>query len=125
MHSLAAKAGVAKSYLAKLEKGQVENPGLQTLHALADALGLTLADLISPNSRATDVRTEDPAATFERTLANLPPGLGEFIGSWEQENRKRLSPDIILSLAQIQFRGKRPQTAEDWRFVYNALDKSI
>lgn len=42
---LAARAGISLSLLAKLEQGQTNNPRLDTLRALAKALGVTLDEL--------------------------------------------------------------------------------
>ena len=126
LHSTALKAGIAKSYLAKLERGQVENPGLRTLASVAAALETTVADLLAP-AQAPATPAEGSSANlanYEMLVKNLPRELRTFIEGWEQENEERLPADVIRSLATIQFRGKRPQNVEDWRFVYYALRQS-
>jgi transcriptional regulator with XRE-family HTH domain len=46
---LAFKAGVHRTYLGGIERGE-RNPSLKNIAALAQALGVTLADLFSFNS---------------------------------------------------------------------------
>jgi transcriptional regulator with XRE-family HTH domain len=49
--ALAQRSGVAKATLTKLEGGRA-NPTVDTLYALADALGIPLGDLIAPDAAA-------------------------------------------------------------------------
>src|SRR5688500_9011779 len=79
---LADTAGMAKSYLAKLEKGEVENPGLRTLSAIGRALDITVADLLETAEHGRGADGEAllaQRADHEQLLAALPPGLGEFL----------------------------------------------
>jgi transcriptional regulator with XRE-family HTH domain len=119
---------MAKSYLAKLERGEVENPGLKTLDAIAHALNATLADLLAPSEvagRDVEAGGESDVLDFEKLLASIPPELRQFLQEMEKGG-ERLPADIVRSLASIQFRGKRPKTVSDWRFVvYDALSRSI
>jgi XRE family transcriptional regulator, regulator of sulfur utilization len=127
LSALAGQAGVSKSYLAKLERGEIENPGLQTLQVISSALKITLADLLAPASMdapAPSSAAGSEVAEYERLLADLPSGLGEFLAAKETEG-ERLPADMIRSLAAIQFRGKRPQAAADWRFLYDAIRRSL
>ena len=119
--------GMAKSYLAKLERGEVENPGLRTLTAIARALGVTVADLLNPveSPRATEgeaLLAEE--ASFGQLMENLPPGLQEFLDEMKAEGNP-LPPGTIRSLALAEFRGRRPERLEDWRFLYDALGRSV
>jgi transcriptional regulator with XRE-family HTH domain len=127
LSAFAGEAGVSKSYLAKLERGEIENPGLQTLQVIAATLKITLADLLAPAS--VDAPPPSSAAgsevaEYERLLADLPSGLREFLNAKEAEG-ERLPADLIRSLAAIQFRGKRPQDPADWRFLYDAIRRSL
>ena len=127
LSGLAARANVSKSYLAKLERGEIENPGLKTLHGIARALELTLSDLLP---RAVGETAEpqpggdSAVAVHERLLEGLPPGLRQFLDQKEAEG-ERLPADVVRSLASIQFRGKKPQEVEDWRFLYDAIIRSL
>jgi transcriptional regulator with XRE-family HTH domain len=123
---VATRAGVAKSYLLKLEKGEVPNPGLNTLDAIAKALGVTLGDIIVGGRKGGG---PSPARkrleAHDRLMKALPPGLAEFIEEWEESSAERMPADVVHSLATIQFRGKRPRTSRDWRFVYDAVARTV
>ena len=123
-----AAGGMAKSYLSKIERGEVENPGLKTLSAIARALDVTVADLLAPAGSS----ARGPAgeallaqdATYERITSNLPPGLGEYVQLMKKTGQP-VPPDIVKALALVQFRGKRPEKPEDWRFLHDAMMRSI
>ena len=119
--------GMAKSYLAKLERGEVENPGLRTLSAIARALDVTVADLLQraePERGAKGETLLSERADFERLMANLPPGLKEFLDSMGAEKRP-VPVETVRALAAVQFRGRRPERADDWRFLHDAMMRSI
>lgn len=121
LSEVADSAGVAKSYLAKLERGEVGNPGLATLHAIARVLDLTLAELIDP--AVTPLMRKSVGGARSEQKRSLPPSLLEFAATRKRESRP--IPDADLeSLAQVQFKGKRPQNPDDWYFVYEALKRS-
>ena len=109
----AEKAKIAKSYLAKLEKGEVENPGLATLGAIAKALDITLAYLLE---------SERPRTPTKPQAVEIPPSLQEFVASRRKQGDK-VSEELVAVLAQIPFRGARPSHADDWYFIYEALKR--
>ena len=122
-----AAGGLAKSYLAKLEKGEVENPGLRTMSAIARALDVTVADLLQsaepergPDGRALLAKH----ATFAQVMANLPAGLRNFLDLMAAE-RRPVPPETVRALAAVQFRGRRPERPDDWRFLYDAIIRSV
>ena len=118
---------MAKSYLAKLERGEVENPGLKMLSAIARALDLTVADLLKPAEPARGAVGDAllaEQADLERLIANLPPGLGEFLAQMQDEGRP-VPAGTVRTLAMAEYRGRRPERPEDWRFLYDALARSV
>lgn len=122
-----AAGGMAKSYLAKLERGEVENPGLKTLSAIARALDVTVADLLKSAEPARGAEGEAllaEQADLERLMANLPPGLGDFLKQMADDGRP-VPAGTVRSLAMAEFRGRRPERPEDWRFLYDALVRSV
>lgn len=101
---LAAQASVSKSYLSTVERGSGSRPGATILHKIAQALGVTLADLVGRQVFAQPVAIPDAL----RSLAverQLPAG------------------DIEM-LAGIAFRGEAPRTKERWAFIYDAIKTS-
>lgn len=101
---LATQSGVSKSYLSTVEKGSGSRPGAAILHKIADALGVTLADLIGREVRA------EPQA--------VPGELLEFA------LERRLPQRDVEMLAGIVFRGQPPRTKERWAYIYNAISMS-
>ncbi len=119
LSALADAAGIAKSYLLKLERGEVDNPGLATLHSVARSLDLTLASLLHKGSAP-----PAPPSEWENLERGIPESLRDFIREKELAG-VRIPTDVKVSLARIQFRGKHPDTTLDWEFVYQAIERSI
>jgi transcriptional regulator with XRE-family HTH domain len=123
-----AAGGMAKSYLAKIERGEVENPGLKTLVAISRALEVTVADLLVPAGSMVRGAAGEALlaenARYEEVTSNLPPGLGEYLEGMRNAGRS-VPPEIVRALALVQFRGKRPEKPDDWRFLHDAMMRSI
>jgi len=103
--ALAEQAGVSKPYLSELEGGAGRRPSAQILLKLADALGVTVADLLG--------RQVLPAHDPE-----VPASLRDFAA------RKSLPDSDVRMLAGIRFRGEAPRTQERWEHIYNAIRTS-
>jgi XRE family transcriptional regulator, master regulator for biofilm formation len=125
---VATDADVAKSYLAKLERGEVSNPGLTTLGRVAAVLEVTLPQLLaSPTASHTRPRWSsvvDPLE-IERLKESMLPSLVAFLKILEDEEQATVPADVVRSLALLQIRGRRPETVENWRFVYEAIRRSV
>ncbi len=105
--ALAGKAGVSKSYLHRLESGTVgaPRPSGKTLYALAEALGVTMSDLLGRK-------------LLVQNSTEVPEALRAFA---EEED---LPESDVRMLASIEFRGEQPRTVERWRYIYNAIEMS-
>lgn len=125
--SLAAEIKISKSYLAKLERGEVKNPGVGTLNRIAEKLGINLVTLFAPvtgsHARPRWSAVVDPLEA-EYVRANPPPGLGQFLSRIEKRD-SALPADTVVSLGHLRFQGKRPRTPEDWEFVYEAVKRCL
>lgn len=97
---LAEQAGISRNYVSLIERGEARNVSVNVLHELATVLGTTPAEL-SGQSGWTD------------TL--IPPALREFAID------KDLSFGIVDRLARLPMRGKEPQTAEEWKQLYDLV----
>ena len=110
---LAEKSGVPKAYLSDLENGVAGKPNIQYVFNIAEALEVTLDDLLReavPKERRSK----------RRPAEDLPPGLAEL----QQElalTSEPLSENDVETLAQVNFRGNRPRDKEGWRFVLQAI----
>jgi transcriptional regulator with XRE-family HTH domain len=103
---LAEKARVSKSYLWSLENDPTASrPSGDTLYAIAEALGVTMSDLLG---RKLLVDAPD----------KIPKSLKEFAAE------ARLPEADVRMLATIRFRGQQPQTKERWEYIYRAIRMS-
>ena len=110
---LSERAKVPKAYISDLENGAAGKPNIQYVFNIAEALDVTLDDLV----RGATAKIQ---RAKRRSAADLPPGLAEL-----QEDLKfsdePLSDDDVEMLAQVNFRGNRPKDKEGWRFVHQAI----
>ena len=103
---LAEKAGVSKGYLWNLENQDEEKrPSAKMLFAIANALGVTLADLLGREVTATISVTIEPSLKRFAEEYGLPQA------------------DVDM-LASVQWRGDPPRSIERWRYIYNAIRTS-
>jgi transcriptional regulator with XRE-family HTH domain len=110
LSQLADRAGVSKSYLSALENTDASmqsarRPSAETLYAIAQALGVTMADLMGRKALA---QPDSPP----------PQSLVEFA------NRYGLPATDVRMLSAIKFRGEPPKTVERWQHIYNAIRMS-
>jgi transcriptional regulator with XRE-family HTH domain len=127
LSQIAATAGIAKSYLARLERGEVPNPGVATLGAIAHALGTGLPELFAPttgsHARPRWSATIDPLE-IEWLRPQLPLSLRAFLDELERQEG-HVPADVVRSLGMMQVRGRRPAEIDDWRFLYLAMLRSV
>ena len=102
LSQLAAAAGRSKSYVSSIEAGDVPRPSGETLYAIAEALGVTMSDLLG-RRMLTDFDQAPPEALLEFAKEHHLP-----------------EPDIRM-LASIRFRGEQPKTKERWAHIYSAI----
>jgi len=102
----ARRAGLSKAYLSQIEKGHVEKPSAQSLYQIATVLGTSVGALLGAMSNS------------EEGEVTIPRSLEEFAGE------AGLSDADKLMLARIRYRGKRPQRAEDWRYLWESIRRS-
>ncbi len=102
--ALADAAGLSKTYLSELESGAGRRPSGDVLLRIADALGVSIADLLG--------RRIAPAGEA------LPDGLAEFA------TQQALPEADVAMLASIRFRGDPPRTARRWQHIYDAIRMS-
>jgi transcriptional regulator with XRE-family HTH domain len=104
---LAELSGLSKAYLVRLEN-QVGNPSVEVVAQIAEALDLTVADLVG-----------GPVIRFVGDDSDVSPSLRAFA------DQARLSSSDVTMLASIKWReGEQPQTADRWQYVYQSLQMS-
>lgn len=106
--NLARESGVAKGYLSEILSGKARKPSAETLYAIATALGTTVADLLGRTTGTEEVGAHE-----------LPKSLEEFA------QEARLPTQDVRMLAAIKFRNEQPKTKDDWRFLWDAIKRSV
>lgn len=107
LNQLAERSGISKGYLSALENEAhaTRRPSGETLYAIAEALGVTMSDLMGRR-----LLTEG--------TAEISSSLREFA------EEAGLPQRDVAMLAAIEFRGERPKTKERWSYIYNAIRTS-
>ncbi|GAC1402691.1 MAG: hypothetical protein NVSMB65_19730 [Chloroflexota bacterium] len=101
LQRLAGTAHVSKQHLWDIERGAAR-PHELTIKRLAHALGTRVADLMG----------EAPPEASGRPIS---PSLREFA------TRRGLGTAQIDALAGLNYRGRVPQTAEEWEMIWRLL----
>jgi transcriptional regulator with XRE-family HTH domain len=110
---LATRANVSKAYIYMLEAGETDNPRLDMLQKIADALDCTIGDLIGKGRMA-----------LKKEPIEIPEALLSFARKRKREGDP-LNEDDLVNLARIQFRGRRPQSEEDWAYLYQFFKRTF
>lgn len=111
---LAEESGLSRGYVYMLESGETTNPSLEKLSDISQALDCTIADLIG----------EAKATIRNDKQYEIPSGLQDFA-----KHKKRIGEPLdeseLRTLASVEYRGKRPTTAEDWAYVHEFLKRTL
>jgi transcriptional regulator with XRE-family HTH domain len=105
---VAEKAGISKSSLHDLETRPNVRPSAESLYNIAEALDTTVGFLLG--------RRRHPMN--EEAMIDIPIGLAEFA------RRAKLTQEDTKRLACIKYRDRAPKTAEDWEFVWLAIQRA-
>lgn len=108
LQDLADGAKISKTYLWQVENGRVGQPSAQKLLAIARALETTIASLLG-----------QPVVKVDDEEIEIPASLADFLrrAAGVTEAEKKM-------LAGIQYRGKRPSSADDWAFIYETIKRA-
>lgn len=98
--TLAQKVGISRTYLSKIEQGRATNLSLRLAEELNTTLGLEVA------VQADESVPVDPTLRAFADRHGLPAG------------------DVQM-LARLEYRGRRPQNDEQWRFLYNLIKTTL
>lgn len=101
------RSGVSKSYLSNLEtKREHSKPSAKTLYAIGKALDVTMSELLGE-------------ALISAPPTDVPPTLQRFAKA-----RGLTEPEVQM-LAGIQLRGERPDSEEQWAYIYNSIRMTL
>lgn len=97
---LTAASGVSKGYLHLIEKGE-SSPTIDKLMQIARAFGVTFTELIGE----LDIEGVEPISQSLREFAKA----------------NTLPPEDVAVLSAVWYRGRCPETQQEWRIIYNTI----
>lgn len=101
------RSGISKSYLSNLEtRPEHSKPSAKTLYAIGKALNVTMSELLGE-------------ALISTPPTDIPPTLRSFADA-----RGLTEPEVQM-LAGIQLRGERPESQEQWAYIYNSIRMTL
>ena len=95
---VARRSGLSRAYIGALELGKGKRPGADAVRRLEDVLGPLGGGVYAITSPS-----------------GIPEGLAALARS------RRLPQSEVRLLAALRVRGTSPQSAQRWRFIYDAL----
>lgn len=95
------------SYLSELER-LAATPSVEALTRIANGYDLSLQELLAPVDFGDDSQQN-----------SYPASLKEFV------TRRGLDPAWLETLSRIEYRGKRPESADEWEVIYSVLKLTI
>ncbi|MCB9134205.1 MAG: helix-turn-helix transcriptional regulator [Anaerolineales bacterium] len=101
---LAERAGISRNYVSLIERAEASNLSLNVLHNLANALGVTAAEL-----------TGEMQEAAQASQMLISPALRDFA------LQAGLSFEMVDRLARIPRRGAEPKTAGEWQLLFEAI----
>jgi transcriptional regulator with XRE-family HTH domain len=104
---LARQASISKGYLSQIERGEAGRPSAQVLYVIASVLGTSVASLLGMPIGDADAEVM----------------ISESLGAFAKA--ANLSDDEVAMLARVRYRGRQPQTVEDWRYLYESIKRSL
>jgi len=112
LEELSRAANVSKTYLWELENDEAgsKKPSAEILLKIAEALSVTIADLMGL-----------PSVRVDESNVILPPSLIEFRDMMAKQMKQPVSEQDLHDLATMRFRGGQPRTKEAWYQLYVTL----
>lgn len=113
--ALAERAQLSKGLISKLENSEDSNPSLATLYKIAEALGVTLGDIL-----------ETEQAQLTRFIPDEQPEWQKELISYLKSQGKEPDPDILNAMYVLRNRKAAKVTdIEGWKFLYLSIENSF
>jgi len=108
--ALAAKSGLSKGLLSKLENDPDSNPGLDTLQKLARAFDVNIASLLGEQA--------------SKDVHKIPPQHPDWtrdLVKWLKDTGQTPDKDILEAMYLLQDRKGAARTLDDLKFLYRSI----
>lgn len=113
--ALAERAQLSKGLISKLENNEDSNPSLATLYKIAEALDVTLADIL-----------ETEQAQLARFIPDVQPAWQKDLIAYLKSQGKEPDPDILNAMYVLRNRkAAKVADIEGWKFLYLSIENSF
>lgn len=112
--ALSELSGLSKGLLSKLENDPKSNPGLDTLHKLAKAFNVTIADLLGEEVTVSIRKVPDEHPEWTKQLVK-----------WLKESGQTADKDILEAMYVLQNRKGTVRSIDDWKFLYRSIEANF
>jgi len=112
---LAARSNLSKGLLSKIENNDENNPSIDTLYKIAEALDVTLADVL-----------ESECAQVKRIVPEDQPTWQKGLISYLRSQGKEPDQDILNAMYILRNRkAAKNADLEQWKFIYASIENSF
>lgn len=130
---LAQRAGLDRSYFAKLRAGKVSDPGYSIVQNIATALGVTKEDLVGGSYAATNVTQPLPPAYFAQEYGLTDPAAVKMLDELARalalaQTQTSLQRQVSEEGNEAATRGKKRRTVIEelaYRIFGQVIDKGV
>lgn len=113
--ALAERADLSKGLLSKLENNEDSNPSLTTLYKIAEALDVTIGDII-----------ESEKAQLKRVIPEQQPAWQKGLMAYLKSQGKTPDQHILNAMYVLRNRkAARKSDLEWWKFLYLSIENSF
>jgi XRE family transcriptional regulator, regulator of sulfur utilization len=124
LRDVSEKSGLSIAYLSDLERGKLANPTLETLTALAGALGLSLNMLLGLEDDQTSSPPVSTPLEELRGMSAFRSAVAAQAALW-RVSESEVEQGWIDSLASIRVARRSPRTASDYLFIFEAARRAL
>jgi transcriptional regulator with XRE-family HTH domain len=124
LRDVSEKSGLSIAYLSDLERGKLANPTLDTLTALAGALGLSLNMLLGLEDSQTPSRPVSMPLEELREMSAFRSAVAAQAALW-RASESEVEQGWIDSLSGIRVARRSPRTASDYLFIFEAARRVL
>jgi len=110
LSDLSEKTGLTSAYLSRLERGEYRSMSLKTLHRLADALGMSLVELLTKGQVLQNTNSLPSLTYYLKERYQLPPSAIGDVRLFLEFVTKKYAKEIRLMQKQHSQYWKKPNS---------------
>ena len=119
------RTGVSVPYLSDLERGVLSNPTLDKVTLIARALGVGVDELLGSAGEKDGAKDRRPSTLVELSeTAQFRDAIERDAQRWKADP-EALQRSWLETLERIAVDGRRPKSAMDYLFIFEAIRRAI